>query len=106
MHPPHDATHLEESRNKEQRKAGGFNYDILDELLGLQRTNQTGNFVAAFVSAAEPLTTHDGQRIRHRLKSQPEVSADYPRRMDWQWGVGCGWLLFDIFRGLAAGWWR
>jgi hypothetical protein len=36
-----------------------------------------------------------------RLKSQPdEVSADYPRRMDWQRGVGCGWLLFDIFRGL------
>ena len=31
-------------------------------LLGLQRTKQTGKFVAAFVSAApEPLTTHDGQ---------------------------------------------
>ena len=68
--PCNDAT-LEESGNKEQRKAGGFNYDILDELLGLQRTKQTGKFVAAFVSAApEPLTTHDGQRIR-----QAEISA-------------------------------
>jgi hypothetical protein len=27
----HTMLHLEESRNKEQRKAGGFNYDILDE---------------------------------------------------------------------------
>jgi len=43
----------------------------LTALLGLQRTKQTGNFVAAFVSAApEPLTTHDGQRIR-----QAEISA-------------------------------
>jgi hypothetical protein len=50
---PHMMLRLEESRNKEQRKAGGFNYDILDELLGLERTKQTGNFVAAFVSAAE-----------------------------------------------------
>jgi hypothetical protein len=65
--------HLEESGNKEQRKAGGFNYDILDERLGLQRTKQTGNFVAAFVSAAEPLTTHDGQRIR-----QAKISARGP----------------------------
>ena len=40
-------------------------------LLGLQRTKQTGKFVAAFVSAApEPLTTHDGQRI-----CQAEISA-------------------------------
>ena len=45
--------HLEESGNNEQRKAGGFNYDILDELLGLERIKQTGNFVAAFVSAAD-----------------------------------------------------
>jgi hypothetical protein len=45
--------HLEESGNKEQRKAGGFNYDILDELPGLQKTKQTGNFVAAFFSAAD-----------------------------------------------------
>jgi hypothetical protein len=46
--------HLEESGNKEQRKAGGFNYryNILDELPGLQRTKQTGNFVAAFFSSA------------------------------------------------------
>ena len=40
-------------------------------LLGLQRTKQTEKFVAAFVSAVpEPLTTHDGQRIR-----QAEISA-------------------------------
>jgi hypothetical protein len=69
----HTMLHLEESRNEEQRgtqrKAGGLNYDILDELLGRERTNQTGNFIAAFVS--RPLTTHaDGQRIR-----QAEISA-------------------------------
>jgi hypothetical protein len=23
--------------------------------------------------------------------------------MDWQWGFGCGWLLFDIFRGWRRG---
>ena len=62
----HMMLHLDESGNKEQRKAGGFNYDILDELPGLQKTKQTGNFV----SAAEPLTTRDGQRIR-----QAEISA-------------------------------
>ena len=49
----HTMLHLEESGNKEQRKAGGFNYDILGELLGLERTKQPGNFVAAFVSAAD-----------------------------------------------------
>jgi hypothetical protein len=59
----HTVLHLEESRNKEQRKAGGFNYDILDELLGLERTRQTG-------FSSRPLTTHDGQRIR-----QAEISA-------------------------------
>ena len=43
----------------------------LTALLGLQMTKQTGKFVAVFVSAApEPLTTHDGQRIR-----QAEISA-------------------------------
>ena len=68
MHPPHTMLHLEESGNKEQRKAGGFNYDILDELLGLERTKQTGNFVSLLSS--RPLTTHDGQRIR-----QAEISA-------------------------------
>jgi hypothetical protein len=66
MHPSHDATPRGKSRNKEQRKAGGgFNYDILDELLGLERTKRTGNPAAAFA-----LTTHDGQWIR-----QAEISA-------------------------------
>jgi hypothetical protein len=43
----HMMLRLEESRNKEQRKAGGFNYDILDELLGLERTKQRANLSKA-----------------------------------------------------------
>ena len=72
-------------RIKKQRKAGGFNYDILDELLGRkERAKQTGNFV----SAAEPLSGLTMASGFAGLKSQPEVSAGYSRRMDSQWGVG------------------
>jgi hypothetical protein len=56
--------------------------------------------------AAEPLSGLTMASGFARLKSQPEVSAGYSRRMDSQWGVGCGWLLLDIFGGMAAGWWR
>jgi hypothetical protein len=95
--------HLEESGNKEQRKAGGFNYDILDELWVWKGPSRQAT---PQLLSSRPLTTHDMVSGFARLRSQSEVSADYPRGMDWRRGVGGGWLLFDTFGGLAAGWRR